>query len=128
MVKYIDIKNKINKYYNSNKKIDIDNIGDINDKLVDDVLGLKSFEDPEEELFNTIAMCNYMIEHNLYDEYFFESAKDIIDDYQNGKVLSLTNDEILDKDIDIVKDYIEKDKYNEEYYNKLSDVYNNENK
>ena len=121
-------KEDIYKYYSKFDKIDNENISDVNDKIVDEYLTKDSFINEEEELYNTIAMCTYMIENNLYDDYFFSTSKDIIEDYEKGSICLLQNDSILDEYINNIKDYFNKDSAKEDYYNKLSELYDKENK
>lgn len=128
MIKYTNRKEDIYKYYSKFDKIDNENISDVNDKIVDEYLTKDSFINEEEELYNTIAMCTYMIENNLYDDYFFSTSKDIIEDYEKGSICLLQNDSILDEDINNIKDYFNKDSAKEDYYNKLSELYDKENK
>lgn len=128
MIKYEDRKKDIYNYYSKLGKISNDNISDINDKIVDEYLTKDSFIDEIEELYNTVSMCLYMIENNLYDSYFFESVIDIINDYNSGNIGILQNDSVLDKDIDDIEDYLKKDEAKEDYYNKLSEIYDKEGK
>ena len=128
MIKYTNRKEDIYKYYSKFDKIDNENISDVNDKIVDEYLTKDSFINEEEELYNTIAMCTYMIENNLYDDYFFSTSKDIIEDYEKGSTCLLQNDSILDEDINNIKEYFNKDSAKEDYYNKLSELYDKENK
>lgn len=116
MKEYIDIKNKVYECYSKYKKIDVDNIQDINDSICE--INKGDFENEMLELYNTVAMCMYMIEHDLYDEYFFEAYSDILTELGNKEF-----DNVLSKDIDTINDYLKKDEIKSEYYDKLSTLY-----
>ena len=116
MKEYIDIKNKVYECYSKYKKIDVDNIQDINDSICE--INKSDFENEILELYNTVAMCMYMIEHDLYDEYFFEAYSDILTELGNKEF-----DNVLSKDIDTINDYLKKDEIKSEYYDKLSTLY-----
>lgn len=116
MKEYIDIKNKVYECYSKYKKIDVDNIQDINDSICE--INKSDFENEMLELYNTVAMCMYMIEHDLYDEYFFEAYSDILTELGNKEF-----DNVLSKDIDTINDYLKKDEIKSEYYDKLSTLY-----
>ena len=103
MNKYSDIKNNIYNHYKHFDKIDIDNISDVNDHITDE-LGKSYFENNIDEFFVTTAMCTYMIENDLYDEYFFNTFNELLEEYNNSK--NIMNIEIEN-----------------EYYDKLSEVY-----
>lgn len=116
MKEYIDIKNRVYECYSKYKKIDVDNIQDINDSICE--INKGDFENEMLELYNTVAMCMYMIEHDLYDEYFFEAYSDILTELGNKEF-----DNVLSKDIDTINDYLKKDEIKSEYYDKLSTLY-----
>ena len=113
-MKYSDIKNEIYGYYKHMGNIDIDNITDVNDHIIDEHLSAKRFEDSLEEFYITVSMCSYMVEHNLYDEYFFDAYSELIDEFK------------LKQDIDVLNEHVKKDKMMSEYYDNLSNVYNNQ--
>ena len=78
-VLYKDRKKEIEKYYKKYKNIDMDNILDINDKIVDIHLKKEQFEHPLEEFYNIVSMCSYMIDNDLYDEYFFNTYEELLE-------------------------------------------------
>ncbi len=121
MKTYIDIKNKIYECYNKFKKIDIDNIQDINDSIIDNMIDKNDFSNEMLELYYTVAMCLYMVENGLYDEYYFETFNDIIKEFKNKDL-----DNILTKDIDTIEDYLKKDEIKSAYYDTLSTLYDDE--
>ena len=122
-MKYSELKNNIYNYYKRLKKIDIDNISDVNDYITDKDLGKNYFENNIDEFFCTVAMCNYMIENNLYDEYFFNVFPELLEEYNNTKSIMNNEEEELNKDIDAIKDYLKKEEIEKEYYDKLSEIY-----
>ena len=81
MVLYEVRKKEIYSFYD-NKKINSDNICEINDYIVDVCLKKENFEETIEEFYNITAMCSYMLEHNLYDEYFFSSFEELLDEVE----------------------------------------------
>ena len=121
MKKYIDIKNKIYDCYKKFKKIDSDNIQDINDSIIDNMIDKNDFNNEMLELYYTVSMCFYMIENNLYDEYYFNTFNDIIKELGNKEL-----DAVLTKDIDTIEDYIKKDEIKSAYYDTLSTLYEDE--
>jgi hypothetical protein len=125
-MKYSDIKNEIYGYYKHMGNIDIDNITDVNDHIIDEHLGNERFENNIEEFYILVSMCSYMVEHNLYDEYFFTSYEEVLEDFNNSNSLLNEIEESLKKDIDMISEYIKKDKIKNDYYNKLSSVYNDQ--
>ena len=70
-------KEEIYGYYTHFDKLDNESIVDANDHIVDCDLKVENFKNELEEFFNTVAICMYMIEHDLYDDYFFEAFNDI---------------------------------------------------
>ncbi len=125
-MKYSDIKKEIYGYYEHIGSIDMDSIIDANDHIIDEHLGSSRFENSTEEFYITVAMCSYMINNDLYDEYFFESFKTLLDEFNSSNAVLNNIEEELKKDIDDIKDYIKKDELNKEYYDNLSGVYNNQ--
>ena len=128
---YKDRKNEINIFYNKYRDIDIDNIQDINDKIVDIHLKKENFEHPLEEFYNIVSMCSYMIDNDLYDEYYFNTFEEILEDYNKGSLdeffLDINNDKKeIEEDIHKINEYLslENDKMN--YYDSLSEVYTKE--
>ena len=76
-------------------------------------------------------MCAYMVEHDLYDEYFFKTYLELLDCYNSGEFDNLFKDILLDKqsidnDIDSINDYLKKDEIKMKYYQDVSDIYNDE--
>ena len=125
-MKYSEIKKEIYGYYEHIGSIDMDSIIDANDHIIDEHLGSSRFENSTEEFYITVAMCSYMINNDLYDEYFFESFKTLLDEFNSSNAVLNTIEEELKKDIDNISDYIKKDELNKEYYDNLSGVYNNQ--
>lgn len=125
-MKYSDIKKEIYGYYEHIGSIDMDSIIDANDHIIDEHLDSSRFENSTEEFYITVAMCSYMINNDLYDEYFFESFKTLLDEFNSSNAVLNDIEEELKKDIDDISDYIKKDELNKEYYDNLSGVYNNQ--
>ena len=126
---YKDRKEEINKYYNKYKDIDIDNIQDINDKIVDKDLKKENFENPLEEFYNILSMCSYMIDNDLYDEYFFNTYEDILEEYEEGNYDDYFLDVNTDKkdisdEIYKINEYLAMDSDKMNYYDSLSEIYN----
>ena len=126
--KYEDRKKEIFHFYEHFDHIDVDNIDEVNDHIVDIDLKKEHFENPLEEFYNTISMCLFMIENDLYDDYFFESYKELLEEYESNKYedyfLDKDNDKkLLDEDILIVNEYLNKDRIKSNYYDKLSEIY-----
>ena len=116
MVQYINRKNEIYGYYNKHRNIDVDTIEEVNDDVVDKIK-IENFEDSTEELYNIVAMCTYMIENDLYDEYFFNTCKELLDE----TIINEAGE--LKKDIDNLCEYFKKENIKSDYYDKLSIVY-----
>ena len=130
-VLYKNRKEEIFEFYKKNKKIDVDNIQDINDYIVDNDLKKENFENPLEEFYNIVSMCLYMCENNLYDNSFFEMYDEILEDYKSNKFdeyfLNYDEDKsLLDSDIEIINDCLIKDETKNKYYDKLTEVYESE--
>ena len=122
-------KDEIYHFYSHFDKLDNDSITEANDHIVDVDLKREHFENELEEFFNTTAMCNYMIEHDLYDEYFFSAFDEILEDYEKLQDDFLDNDsdkKLFETDVDNVKDYLIKEESNKEYYDNLSSIYERE--
>ncbi len=117
MKSYVDIKYKIYDNYKKFKKISQDDIQEVNDEIIN-MIDNENFNNPILELYNTVAICMYMIDNNLYDKYFFDSYKEILSEIRDKEF-----DDILRKDIDNIEDYIKKDLIKGEYYDKLSEIY-----
>lgn len=127
--KYIELKKDIYSFYKKYKNLDIDNIQDINDKIVDNDLGRNYLEDFIIEFYVIVSMCVFMIENNLYDEYFFKSYKEMLEEFNNSiNMFNLENEKLLRKDIDIIEEYLKKDQMKINYYDKLSEIYENKTK
>ncbi len=123
-------KKEINGFYNLYKDIDLDNIQDVNDKIVDVHLKKEQFENPLEEFYNIVAMCSYMIDNDLYDEYYFETYDEILEDYDKGMFddyfLDYENDKSsLKEDINKINEYLSQDNDKMNYYDSLSEIYSN---
>ena len=121
-------KEEIYSYYNRCDKLDNDIIIEINDHITDSLLSIENFKNELEEFFITVSMCMYMIEHDLYDEYFFSAFKDILEDYDEIKddFLSENDKELFESDMETVKDYLKKEESNKVYYDVLSSVFEQE--
>ena len=127
--KYIELKKDIYSFYKKYKNLDIDNIQDINDKIVDNDLGRNYLEDFIIEFYVIVSMCVFMIENNLFDEYFFNSYKEMLEEFNNSiNMFNLENEKLLRKDIDIIEEYLKKDQMKINYYDKLSEIYENKTK
>lgn len=127
MNKYSELKKDIYSYYKHFDKIDIDNITDVNDHITDEDLSKSYFENTIDEFYVTTAMCTYMIENDLYDEYFFDTFKELLEEYNNSKnIMNIEENDELKNDIENVSDYLKKEDTKEEYYKTLSEVYENE--
>ena len=127
-IRYSDRKNEIYGFYNHFDKVDVDNIEEVNDHIVDLDLKKEHFDDDLEEFFNITSMCSYMIENNLYDEYFFKTFREILDDYKNGLFdnYDILDKEVFDNDLKEIEENIKKDEIEEEYYNNLTNIYDEE--
>ena len=121
---YSKRKEKIYGYYNKYKKINIDNIQEVNDTIIDRLLKQDDFNNDQEEFYNTLSMCKYMIDNNLFDECFFVDYTDLREEYKNFIFTDEEDKKLLDSDMEDVNEYLRKDKKEKEYYDKLSEVYN----
>ena len=124
-------KEEIFGYYKSYKKIDVDNIDDVNDKIIDVHLKKENFENPLEEFYIITAMCIFMIDNDLYDEYFFSSFDEILEEYNNGDFDDYfldynTDKKELENDINKINEYVSHDNDMMNYYDNLSEIYTNE--
>ena len=128
-VKYNDRKNEIIAFYSHFDKVNVDNIEEVNDHIIDIDLKKEHFDDPLEEFYNIVAMCLFMSSKDLYDEYFFETYKEILDDYNNGAFSDYnwdSNDkEIFKKDLEEINEHLKKDQVKSNYYDNLSKIYDN---
>ena len=124
-------KKEIYDYYNQYKKIDLDNIQDVNDKIIDVHLKKENFDNPLEEFYNIVSMCSYMIDNDLYDEYFFNTYDEILEEYKSGEF----DDDFLDvnedkksigEDIYKINEYLSNDNDKMNYYDSLSEIYSKE--
>ena len=73
-------------------------------------------------------MCSYMVSKNLYDDYFFESFDELLEEYNNGNYddyfMDINSDKVLlDSDIHEITEYVLKDNEKQNYYDALSSVY-----
>ena len=124
-------KNEINKFYKKYKKIDLENIQDVNDKIIDVHLKKENFEHPLEEFYNILAMCSYMIDNDLYDEYFFDTYDELLEEYEEGifddYFLDINKDkQDLTDEIYKINEYLSMDNDKMNYYDSLSEVYTKE--
>ena len=117
-MKYSEIKKSIYHFYTHFKKVDIDNIEEVNDHIISEDLKTSDFEDPLKEFYITVAMCSYMIDNDLYDDYFFNAYKELIEENK------LVYDEDINTDLEKINEYLKKDEIKSEYYEKLSELYN----
>ena len=122
-MKYSDLKKEIYGYYKHCGDINIDNIQEVNDHITDEHLSKSYFENTITEFYVTTSMCTYMIENDLYDEYFFDTFPELLEEFNNSSSIMNEIEDELKSDIDNVSDYLKKEKTKEEYYNKLSEVY-----
>ena len=117
-------------FYNKYKDIDMDSIQDVNDKIIDIHLKKENFDNPLEEFFNIVAMCSYMIDNDLYDEYFFNTYDDILEEYDTGKFddlfLDISDKKALGDDIYKINEYLSNDNDKMNYYDSLSEIYSKE--
>ena len=130
-VLFKDRKDEIYKYYSKYKDIDMDSIIDVNDKIVDVHLKKENFEHPLEEFYNIVSMCSYMIDNDLYDEYFFNTYDEILEEYDEGNFdesfLDLNKDKKdLSDEIYKINEYLSHDNDKMSYYDSLSEVYTKE--
>ena len=124
-------KKEIYDYYNQYKKIDMDSIQDVNDKIIDVHLKKENFDNPLEEFYNIVSMCSYMIDNDLYDEYFFNTYDEILEEYKSGDFdddfLDINEDKkSIGEDIYKINEYLSNDNDKMNYYDSLSEIYSNE--
>ena len=123
-------RDEIYSFYNKYKDIDMDSIQDVNDKIIDIHLKKENFDNPLEEFFNIVAMCSYMIDNDLYDEYFFNTYDDILEEYDTGKFddlfLDISDKKALGDDIYKINEYLSNDNDKMNYYDSLSEIYSKE--
>ena len=119
MIKYEERKKEIYTFYDNYKNLSNDNISDANDYIVDVCLRKDSFEETIEEFYNYTAMCSYMLEHNLYDEYFFNTFEEVLEEVE-----LVEKTEELEKDIIELKNYLNKDTMYLKYYDLISNIIN----
>ena len=128
---YKQRRDDIYKYYSEMGKIDVDSIEEVNDHIIDSDLKQENFENPLEEFYIIVAMCSYMAKNDLYDDYFFSSFDELLEEYTEGKYDEyfcdiLKDKELLSNDISEITEYILKDKNEADYYEALSSVYESE--
>lgn len=124
-------KKEIYDYYNQYKKIDLDNIQDVNDKIIDVHLKKENFDNPLEEFYNIVSMCSYMIDNDLYDEFFFNTYDEILEEYKSGEFdddfLDINEDKkSIGEDIYKINEYLSNDNDKMNYYDSLSEIYSKE--
>ena len=124
-ITYSRRKNDIFHYYNHFDKIDVDNIEEVNDHIIDVDLKKEHFDDPLEEFYNIVSMCLFMVKNDLYDEYFFDTYKELLEDYSNGLFdeYDIEDKETLDNDLNDINEYLKKDEIESSYYDSLSKIY-----
>jgi len=124
-ITYSRRKNDIFHYYNHFDKIDVDNIEEVNDHIIDVDLKKEHFDDPLEEFYNIVSMCLFMVKNDLYDGYFFDTYKEILEDYSNGLFdeYDIEDKETLDNDLNDINEYLKKDEIESSYYDSLSKIY-----
>ena len=74
-VLYKDKKKEIFDYYREVGLINVDSISEVNDSIIDKKVSKEDLENDLMEFYITVAMCSFMIENDLYDEYFFNTYK-----------------------------------------------------
>ena len=128
---YDEKKKEIYSYYLEYNNIDADNIFDVNDLIIDKKIKKEELEEEVLEFYITVSMCMYMVEHDLYDEYFFRTFLELLDCYKSGEFDNYFKDILADKqsiesDIESINDYLKKDEIKMKYYQDVSDIYNDE--
>ena len=101
------------------------NLLEVNDHIIDVDLKKEHFDDPLEEFYNIVSMCLFMVKNDLYDEYFFDTYKEILEDYSNGLFdeYDIEDKETLDNDLNDINEYLKKDEIESSYYDSLSKIY-----
>ena len=130
-VLYEEKKKEINGYYNEFGLVSVDNIQEVNDQIIDKKLKKEDLENDLLEFYITVSMCLYMIENDLYDEYFFSTYAELLAEYKTGKYDNyfmdiLADKELLESDIEDINDYLKKEEAMGKYYDDVSDIYNEE--
>ena len=128
---YEDKKKEVFSYYLVYDGINGENISDINNTIIDKKIDKKELENDLLEFYITVSMCSYMVNNDLYDEYFFKTYVELLDDYNSGKFDNLFKDiisdkEILDNDIESLNEYLKKEEIKAKYYDDVSNIYNEE--
>ena len=128
---YDDKKREIYSYYKEYSDINCDNIFDVNDIITDSKIKSEELENELLEFYITVSMCEYMVENDLYDEYFFRTFVELLDCFNSGEFDNYYKDILIDKqsltkDIESINDYLKKDEIKEKYYQDVSDIYNEE--
>ena len=130
-VLYKDKKKEIFDYYREVGLINVDSISEVNDSIIDKKVSKQDLENDLMEFYITVAMCSFMIENDLYDEYFFNTYAELLSEYKNGSYDNLFMDILSDKeaiesDIEEINEGIKKDEIMSKYYDDVSDIYNDE--
>lgn len=130
-VLYEEKKKEIKGYYNEFGLVSVDNIQEVNDQIIDKRLKKEDLENDLLEFYITVSMCLYMIENDLYDEYFFSTYAELLTEYKTGKYDNyfmdiLADKELLESDIEDINDYLKKEEAMGKYYDDVSDIYNEE--
>lgn len=130
-VLYEEKKKEIKGYYNEFGLVSVDNIQEVNDQIIDKKLKKEELENDLLEFYITVSMCLYMIENDLYDEYFFSTYVELLTEYKTGKYDNyfmdiLADKELLESDIEDINDYLKKEEAMGKYYDDVSDIYNEE--
>ncbi len=126
---YKDKKNEIYGYYKEVGLITVDSIQEVNDNIIDKKIKKEDLENDLMEFYITVSMCSFMIENDLYDEYFFTTYAELLNEYKNGTYDNMFMDILSDKadlesDIEEINEYIKKDEAIRKYYDDVSDIYN----
>ncbi len=126
---YKDKKKEIYDYYKELGLITVDSIQEVNDNIIDKKIKKEDLENDLMEFYITVSMCSFMIENDLYDEYFFTTYAELLNEYKNGTYDNMFMDILADKadlesDIEEINEYIKKDEAIRKYYDDVSDIYN----
>lgn len=126
---YKDKKKEIYDYYKELGLITVDSIQEVNDNIIDKKIKKEDLENDLMEFYITVSMCSFMIENDLYDEYFFTTYAELLNEYKNGTYDNMFMDILSDKadlesDIEEINEYIKKDEAIRKYYDDVSDIYN----
>ena len=110
---YSEIKKTVYAEYQKYGRVTIDNIEEVNDHLLDSDINEDNMED-KKEFFIVTAMCAYMTENDVYDDYFFASYRELNKDY-----LSERDPEFV-SDVAKINEYLRRDDIKEQFYENIS--------